>query len=51
VQRAAHAQFATNLTTSPWFTLTTNTSAANGRGTVQDPNATGPQRFHRVSEP
>ncbi len=41
-------QFATNLTTSPWFTLTTNAAAANGRGTLQDPAATDTQRFYRV---
>jgi hypothetical protein len=44
-------QFATNLTTSPWFTLATNTAAANGLGTVQDPTATNAQRFYRLSMP
>jgi hypothetical protein len=44
-------QFATNLTTSPWLTLATNTAAANGLGTVQDPTATNAQRFYRLSTP
>jgi len=44
-------QFATNLTTSPWFTLATNTVAANGRGTLLDCTATNRQRFHRISTP
>jgi hypothetical protein len=45
------AQYATNLTTSPWVTLATNTPSAYGVGTVQDPRATGPQRFYRLSGP
>jgi hypothetical protein len=44
-------QYATNLTGSPWFALTTNSTAANGIGTVQDPAATDPQRFYRLSGP
>jgi hypothetical protein len=44
-------QFATNLTTSPWFTLATNTVAADGRGTVLDCSATNRQRFYRVGTP
>ncbi len=44
-------QFATNLTTSPWFILATNAAASNGRGTVLDATATNDQRFYRVSEP
>jgi hypothetical protein len=44
-------QFATNLTTSPWFTLATNTVAANGRGSLMDPAATNGQRFYRITTP
>jgi hypothetical protein len=44
-------QFATNLTTSPWFVLATNTAAANGFGSLQDPTATNAQRFYRVNNP
>jgi hypothetical protein len=44
-------QYATNLTTSPWFSLATNTPSAYGVGTVQDPAAAGPQRFYRLSGP
>ena len=44
-------QYATNLTGSPWFALMTNSTAANGIGTVQDPAATDPQRFYRLSGP
>jgi hypothetical protein len=44
-------QFATNLTGSPWFNLTTNTVAADGRGTVLDCMATDGQRFYRISAP
>jgi hypothetical protein len=44
-------QYATNLTGSPWFALTTNSPAANGIGTVQDPAATDRQRFYRLSGP
>jgi len=43
------AQFATNLTTSPWFTLSTNTASPNGTWTVMDPSATDAQRFYRVA--
>lgn len=44
-------QFATNLTDSPWFNLSTNTAGANGLWTVVDPSATNAQRFYRVSTP
>jgi hypothetical protein len=44
-------QFATNLTTGPWFNLDTNTVGANGRGTVQDPTATNAQRLYRLVPP
>ena len=44
-------QFATNLTTSPWFNLSTNPAGTNGLGTVIDPNATNVQRFYRVMLP
>jgi hypothetical protein len=44
-------QFTTNLTTSPWLTLATNTAAGNGIGTVIDPMATNAQRFYRISTP
>jgi hypothetical protein len=44
-------QFATNLTTSPWFTLATNTVPANGRGSLMDPAATNGQRFYRITTP
>jgi hypothetical protein len=45
------ARFATNLTTSPWLPLATNTAAAYGLGTVQDPTATNAQRFYRLGTP
>ncbi len=44
-------QFATNLTASPWLTLTANTVTADGRGSVLDCTATNAQRFYRVSAP
>jgi len=44
-------QFATNLTSSPWLTLATNTVAANGRGTLMDCTATNAQRFYRITTP
>ncbi len=44
-------QFATNLTTSPWFMLSTNTVEANGTWTVIDPTASNAQRFYRVATP
>jgi len=44
-------QFATNLTSSSWFTLSTNTAAADGIWTVIDPTATNAQRFYRVASP
>lgn len=44
-------QYATNLTTSPWFTLATNTVALDGRGAAMDFTATNTQRFYRVSSP
>ncbi len=44
-------QFATNLTTRPWFTPVTNTVAADGRETVIDCTATNSQRLYRVRTP
>jgi len=44
-------QFATNLTSNPWFTLATNTVAADGRGTLMDCAATNAQRFYRITTP
>jgi hypothetical protein len=44
-------QYATNLTGSPWFALVTNSTSANGIGTVQDPAATNRQRFYRLIGP
>ena len=44
-------QFASNLTGSPWFTLSTNPPDANGVGTAVDPAATDRQRFYRVGTP
>jgi hypothetical protein len=44
-------EFATNLTTNPWFALATNTVAANGRGTVLGCSATNRHRFYRISTP
>ncbi len=44
-------KFATNPTTSPWFTLATNTVAADGHGTVLDCTATNRQRFYRIVTP
>jgi hypothetical protein len=44
-------QYATNPATGQWFTLATNTPSAYGVGTVQDPTATDPQRFYRLSGP
>jgi trimeric autotransporter adhesin len=41
-------QYATNLSGSPWFTLSTNAPAANGIGAIFDPAATDSQRFYRV---
>jgi hypothetical protein len=41
-------QFATNLKTSPWFSLLTNPANAYGYGTVLDPKATNDQRFYRL---
>ena len=41
-------QYATNVTDSPWFTLSTNAPNAQGIGTAIDSNATDPQRFYRV---
>jgi hypothetical protein len=42
-------QYATNLTGSPWFTLSTNVPPdAKGVGTAIDPATTDPQRFYRV---
>ena len=44
-------QFATNLTTSPWFTLSTNTAAEDGTWISIDPAATNDQRFYRSASP
>jgi hypothetical protein len=44
-------RFATNMTSSPWFDLATNTVAADGRGMVLDCTATNDQRFYRISTP
>jgi hypothetical protein len=44
-------QYATNLTSGPWLPLATNSTAANGIGTVQDPAATDRQRFYRLTGP
>lgn len=41
-------QWATNLTTSPWFDLGTNTPGINGLGHVLDTSATNLMRFYRV---
>ena len=41
-------QFATNLTDSPWFTLSTNTADAQGVWMVTDASSTNAQRFYRV---
>jgi hypothetical protein len=49
--KSYRVQFATNLTTSPWLTLSTNTANAYGRGTVLDPAATNDQRYYRVLTP
>jgi hypothetical protein len=44
-------QFTTNLAGGPWLPLATNTPAADGRGTVLDPNATNSTRLYRVTSP
>ena len=41
-------QYATNLSGSPWFTLSTNAPAANGVGTALDSTAIDAHRFYRV---
>jgi hypothetical protein len=41
-------QFATNLTTSPWFPLSTNSPDSEGKWTLIDPNAFSGQRFYRA---
>jgi hypothetical protein len=43
-------QYATNLTTSPWFPLATNIPGPTGIGAVED-RATNRQRFYRLSGP
>lgn len=45
------AQFATNLTTSPWFDFSTNAAGTNGLWQVIDPTATNAQRYYRVRTP
>jgi hypothetical protein len=42
------AEFATNLTTSPWLPLSTNNSGLSGTWRVIDSAATNSQRFYRV---
>jgi hypothetical protein len=44
-------QFATSLSGSSWFTLSTNTAGASGVWTVQDPAAKNAQRFYRGAAP
>jgi uncharacterized repeat protein (TIGR03803 family) len=44
-------QFATNLTTSPWFTLSTNAAGATGLWSAVDPTATNAQRYYRLATP
>ena len=41
-------QYATNLTNSPWFALSTNSASADGTWMVMDRVADGQQRFYRV---
>jgi hypothetical protein len=43
-------QFATNLSTSPWFNLCTNYTDTNGLWQIVDPTATDAQRFYRVKK-
>ena len=45
------AQYATNLSTSPWFDFRTNAAGTNGLWQVIAPNATNVQRFYRVRTP
>ena len=42
-------QYATNLTISPWFILSTNSASGDGTWTVIEPIGTGEQRFYRAS--
>jgi hypothetical protein len=44
-------QFATNLTDSPWFTISTNIADTFGAWTVTDSTATNAQRFYRTVTP
>jgi Ig-like domain CHU_C associated len=44
-------QWASNLSGSPWFSLSTNTAATDGLWQVTDPSATNPMRFYRVTTP
>ena len=44
-------QFATNLTTSSWFDLSTNTAPETGFWMVIDPTATNAQRYYRTKLP
>jgi hypothetical protein len=44
-------QWASNLSTSPWFNLSTNTAGTNGLWQATDPNATNPMRFYRALAP
>lgn len=43
-------QFATNLTDSPWFTISTNIAGATGTWGIADP-VSGLQRFYRAVAP
>ena len=45
------SQFATNVSTGPWFSFSTNTAGANGQWTVVDGTATNAQRFYRTVVP
>jgi len=42
-------QWASNLSTSPWFNLSTNTAGEDGLWRATDPNATNPMRFYRAA--
>ncbi len=44
-------KFATNLNSPLWFPLATTNTDTNGRGLVQDTDATAPSRFYRVVSP
>jgi autotransporter-associated beta strand protein len=44
-------QWASNLSSSPWFNLSTNTAGTDGLWQATDPNATNPMRFYRALAP